>query len=106
MKYYKLEGHTPVPVENIEEFITWDIGAVRTVALTEIANGIRVSTVFLGVDHNWSREGSPILFETMVFGVDNEHQRRYSTWEQAEQGHRDVIKLVTKELRDGKLSRI
>ena len=27
-----------------------------------------VSTVFLGMDHNWRREGPPILFETMVFG--------------------------------------
>lgn len=26
-----------------------------------------VSTVFLGIDHNWSGEGPPVLWETMIF---------------------------------------
>lgn len=30
-------------------------------------DGYWVSTVFLGLDHNWSDKGPPILFETMMF---------------------------------------
>lgn len=49
-----------------------------------------VSTVFLGLDHNWDDDGPPILFETMVFGGPAEKgggmQDRYATWEQAEEG--------------------
>jgi hypothetical protein len=29
---------------------------------------VLVSTVFLGIDHNWLRTGPPVLWETMVFG--------------------------------------
>src|SRR5215471_17514474 len=37
------------------------------VAVTELPNGGRVSTVFLGLDHNYSGVGPPIVFETMIF---------------------------------------
>lgn len=49
---------------------------------------VRVSTVFLGIDHNWFG-GPPLLFESMVFGgpLDQE-MRRYSTWDEAVAGHR------------------
>jgi hypothetical protein len=53
----------------------------------------RVSTVFLGVDHNWGGEGPPILFETMTFVAEPGQQpvgsgaRRCSTWAEAEAVH-------------------
>lgn len=40
----------------------------RRVALAELPGGVRVSTVFLGIDHNFSGGGPPLLYETMVFG--------------------------------------
>lgn len=47
-----------------------------------------VSTVFLGCDHNWSGEGPPVLFETMVFGGPlDEEQVRYCTLAEARAGH-------------------
>lgn len=46
-----------------------------------------VSTVFLGLDHNWG-DGPPLLFETMVFGglLDGEMDR-YATKADALIGH-------------------
>jgi hypothetical protein len=59
---------------------------------------VRVSTVFLGLDHSFaSWEGRPILFETMVFvGHDGVAQERYSTWEEAEAGHARWVAKVFK----------
>lgn len=36
----------------------------------EVVDGLRVSTVFLGLDRNFEGKGPPILWETMVFGSD------------------------------------
>ena len=51
-----------------------------------------ISTVFLGLDHNFSG-GDPILFETMIFGgpLDGE-QWRYSTYAEAERGHKEAVR--------------
>ena len=66
----------------------------RIVAQTQIDTAELVSTVFLGVDHSFG-EGPSILFETMVFGGNWDlGQRRYSTWDEAEKGHRRVVDEV------------
>jgi hypothetical protein len=45
---------------------------------TDINDDVYVSTVWLGLDHNWG--GRPHIFETMVFGGPlNEQLERYST---------------------------
>ena len=62
----------------------------RIVKQETLSNGIRVSTVFLGLDHNFG-EGEPLLFESMVFGLDDEVQERYSTYDQAEEGHKKLV---------------
>ncbi len=60
-----------------------------------------VSTVFLGLDHNFMGEGPPILWETMIFGgKHDEYQDRYSTREAALKGHAAAMKMV-KEDADG-----
>lgn len=59
-------------------------------------NECEVSTVWLGIDHNYIYNGPPILFETMVFldGISNIYQERYSTWQEAEEGHQRAIQWV------------
>lgn len=53
-----------------------------------------VSTVFLGIDHNFG-DGAPLLFETMIFGgKHNEYQRRYATWTEAEAGHKHAVSIA------------
>ena len=88
-RHYILEGKIPVPCD----LMTWAHGlenADRTVAKTKIGD-VLISTVFLGLNHNWGA-GPPTLFETMAFGgkLDQECER-YSTWEEAERGHRRMV---------------
>ena len=50
--------------------------------------------VFLGLDHSFG-SGPPLLFETMVFGGPlDEEMDRYTTWDEAEAGHKAMVKRV------------
>ena len=58
-----------------------------------LIDGIRISTVYLGVDHGWVNE-KPIIFETMVFmkdSYDDMQCERYVTLEEAEAGHKKIV---------------
>lgn len=53
-----------------------------------------ISTVCLGLDHNWGfeEETRPIVFETMIFGGPwPEYQERYCTWGEAVEGHKRAV---------------
>jgi hypothetical protein len=54
---------------------------------------VKVSTVWLGLNHNWGK-GDPLIFETMAFapGMVEVCQERYSTLAQAEAGHAKAVK--------------
>ena len=95
---YRLDGKKPVPCGGLAEYARWratEPDTVTRVAKTE-AEGILVSTVFLGIDHNWTGHGPPIVFETMVFGLPalEGYQERYATWDAAEAGHQEAVKAV------------
>lgn len=68
----------------------------KRVAFTQVDDHVGVSTVWLGVDHQFG-DGPPLIFETMVFGgpLDQE-QERYSTEEQARAGHEDMVKRAAR----------
>ena len=70
----------------------------RRVASDEIGES-RISTIWLGIDHNFGFDGEPILFETMVFGgaLDGE-QWRYRTLDEALAGHNEIVEMVRKAL--------
>jgi len=85
---YILDGHKPVPCDDLMKWANWMGVADRHVAKTQVSDDITVSTVFLGLNHNYG-EGDLLLFETMVFGGSlDEGMERYTTWEQAEKGHK------------------
>jgi len=88
------DGKTPVQTE---DSIRWDQflkSADRAVRKTDV-NGVMVSTVFLGLDHNFYLHGSPILWETVVFGGPlDQAQERYSSYEDAVEGHEIMVTLV------------
>lgn len=67
----------------------------RRVAWEDIGD-LHVSTVFLGLDHNWGLKGDPILFETMIFdkGGESVFCARYSTREQAIAGHQKAVRRL------------
>lgn len=63
----------------------------------EEVKGKRVSTVWLGLDHNYLG-GKPLLFETMVFdqpkGGTDIYMDRYTTWTEAVEGHKKAVQWV------------
>jgi hypothetical protein len=61
----------------------------------ELPNGVSVSTVFLGIDHNLSGRGPPVLWETMIFGgPHDEYQERYTSSADAFKGHNAAVALA------------
>lgn len=92
--YYILdENHNPVPVSSFEEYSSWVNELNDKVAKTEFKDGTYISTMFLGFNHNIFGEGKPILFEIMLFprGRICGYTRRYTSWEAAERGHKEVV---------------
>lgn len=61
-----------------------------------------VSTVFLGLNHQFGEEGPPVLFETLVSGpcTDDDIVARYHTWDEAEQGHRSWVRIIRRRRRN------
>jgi hypothetical protein len=64
----------------------------------------RVSTVWLGLDHNFWPGGPPLIFETIVFEDDDmggfeNLMNRYSTLAEAERGHRMFVRAVKRIVR-------
>lgn len=90
--FYILDGTIPVPIPDVLTWGAWFETAERHVAETTLEDGTRISTVFLGIDHQWG-QGPPLLFETMVFSPAGHGGdcRRYATWQQAEQGHEAML---------------
>jgi len=90
--FYKLDENKNAIPCGVEEWCKiFDDKESRRVAYTQI-DGYEVSTVFLGVDHNHFG-GTPILFETMIFGPGDaeEYQTRCSTWQEAVDMHSKAI---------------
>jgi len=92
---YILNGHEPVPEPDIRAWAKWFEEPANRVVKQDHIGETFVSTVFLGIDHNWLG-GTPILFETMIFDspLEIESQWRYHTWDEAEAGHQKVTELV------------
>lgn len=97
-KYILDQNGNPVSEPDIFKWGKWFEKVERYVGDTEI-NGIRVSTVFLGLDHDFGQRSSPVLWETMVFGgiLDGEMER-YTSLESAKHGHEEMVKKVKKAL--------
>jgi hypothetical protein len=57
-----------------------------------------VSTVWLGIDHRFfpDRPGAPIIFETMIFGIESleDYRERYASEEDALAGHQRAVTLA------------
>lgn len=93
MRLYILNAdHQPEPVADTARWGLW-MERNRLVRLTEFADGSRVSTVFLGLDHDWGGHGPPVLWESMYFSAHGtgEAQWRYTTHEAALAGHQRLV---------------
>lgn len=91
-RYVLDERKNPIPEPDLMRWAKIFEGADRQVARTSLAKGGHVSTVFLGLDHNFG-DGPPLLFESMVFDPLGESldQDRCSTWAQAEAMHARMV---------------
>ena len=99
------ENHQPVKCDTMTWGRWFNDGDNKRVALT-LTRDYEVSTVFLGVDHDWSGKGPPVLYETMVFPLNvidlktgkrsgmEDDMDRYCTWEEAEAGHAEMVRKV------------
>jgi hypothetical protein len=94
---YTLVGQTPVPCEDLLKWARWFEENDRHVAETRVMGTVRVSTDFLGLDHAFLG-GPPLLFETMAFwpGEGGHEETRSSTWLEAEEQHREMVREVTR----------
>lgn len=83
-----------------------DLEKGNHVALSRTIYGEKLSTVWLGLDHNFML-GPPLIFETMLFSKKRKYelQWRYSTEEQARAGHRRawMLSFVPPALRERRL---
>lgn len=67
----------------------------RRVGYTKIDDQAFVSTVLLGLEHGRDKQGRPIIFESMVFGDDDNNEcMRYATLEDAKRGHAKLVAMV------------
>ncbi len=89
---YILRDRTPVRTRDVIAWGRWfeDISN-RQVARTDVPGGY-VSTVFLGVDHNFGSSGPPVLFETVAFiNEEAAEQERTCTWPEAVAQHNYTV---------------
>lgn len=100
---YILDEHgEPVPEPDLLKWAAWmQEPGNRRVAMDEFlfsGTKVKVSTVFLGLDHSFEPGAPPVLWETMVFGGRmDQHMRRYRSRMDAVHGHheiRDTVRIV------------
>lgn len=97
--YILNEKGQPVIEPDLFKWAHWMQDSERHVGDEEIGP-YRISTVFLGLDHNFSNKGGPVFWETMVFkrgdgdGTDHYMDRCGGSREQAEAMHQRMIKKI------------
>jgi hypothetical protein len=107
MTYYILKGTEVHKAKSMEEWAEYMAVSCRRpthrhVALEDFYLNdslyCSLSTVFLGIDHNFNLENNtPILFESMIFSDNSLDQtmERYATWENAAKGHTFLCSRIT-----------
>ena len=101
------ENGAPRMVDDVMEWALWFETANTTIVGPhhktarhvgkDVVGDYEVSTVFLGMNHNWHDEGPPLLWETMVFGpdgtgaLDEEYFIRHHCRDDAAKWHEFVV---------------
>lgn len=93
--YYLDDDHNVVGCNDMQE--SYEKSKKHKVVKQEHIGPYFLSTVFLWIDHSFSDEGPPVLFETMLFMDGNFSDlfcRRYCTWDEALAGHEEKAKEI------------
>ncbi len=97
MWYILDKDNKPVKSTIIQHSEWLEANPERKAVKQENVGIILVSTVFLGLDHAWNSD-IPVLWETMIFGGEHDqYQERYTSHEDALEGHKTALTLITKE---------
>jgi hypothetical protein len=110
MQYLLGENKVPYPLDTSDPAnqIKWAIQTndeeSKRVDWTTLERGAFVSTIFLG----WANpnplnpEAPPMVFETILswFDKDDIFARRYATWGEAQQGHKETVAQVKRFFRE------
>lgn len=94
--YYDRDG-IPISAERFYELKWGADGAVTDYAVVgrDRVEDVEISTVWLGLDHSWTTQSSPVIFETMLFGGDHDQECvRYRTLDEAKRGHAAAVSAV------------
>jgi hypothetical protein len=100
MMLYVLDEHgNPRREDDVHAWSAWHSKdeqrrSVRRDTFERDGRDITVSTVFLGIDHSFG-DGQPVLWETMVFGLDDDdhddHQYRFTSRDEAVAVHERIV---------------
>ena len=89
--YFDRRGNSMSLMDWSEKFRDMDYKVIRR---TDLPDGKLVSTVWLGMDHNFG-SGAPLIFETMVFPSQGDFGEldmdRYATEAEAITGHEAMV---------------
>jgi hypothetical protein len=93
------DGRTPVQTDFIG-YMEWaeSVGGLSAKVKVDTIGETTVSTVFLDqFALSADRNREPKLFETLVSYPDGEQnvERRYTTWDEAERGHEEILEALT-----------
>lgn len=98
--WYHPDGRPATAEEAQALFLDSDARLLAQDTVHVAGNSVVVSTWFTVIDHGPSPEGQPLLWETVVCDTETYADvAHYSTREQAQQGHTDVVVWITYQLR-------
>ena len=104
MKWYKLnEDHTVELLPDGEYPMLGEFTGPSKHVGNDFIGDQRISTVFLHFDHGLNfgtdiEPSDPVLFESMIFGgPHDDYQRRYCTYQEALEGHNNLVKALEEE---------
>lgn len=87
------DGKTPIPCDLMT--CARALERDRHQTRETVAEGVDVSTVFLGLDHSFGMPGPPVLWETMIFGGPHDgYSDRYTSHADAMAGHEKAKRIA------------
>lgn len=102
-RYILNEQGQPVAEADLMKWARWLETRSHCIVKQEWVEDVRVSTVFLGLDHNFSKKGPPVLWETMTFSnyakFKYDCNRCAGNREQAEAMHERMVEKVKGQLK-------
>jgi hypothetical protein len=109
-QYILDDDGNPEPEHDTLKWAEWFENSLNRIVQQDQIGDVFVSTVFLGLDHNYSRQGPPVLWETMTFSgafefAGRKHKQsadmwRYTSRKDALRGHKRVVKWVKAKQKD------